>query len=820
MENAPPPAEELRLIDRELAQLDARRALLLARRGWLLQTIRPVAAAPADPARTARPGAETSPPSAQNVLLTLGGILLAVAAIAFTLVSWGHLGIGGRALVLGAVTVTALATPALLLRRGLVSTAESVAALGLLLTVLDAYALHRVAFPGTHPGTYAAVASGVLAALWAGYGPALGNLRLPVPAAVVAAQFPLPLWALAAGSSLWVTAWATLATAALDVAIALATKRPDVRVLAILGAVTTGGWSLLTGGWLSVSAHSPSLAVEPALLLLAAAGLALCAAWRAPASAVATAAVAGLASVAGVGGVLRAALPGEWAVPAYLLCAIVLLAAVRTRAPHGVRTGLAYASGAVHAASAIWAAPAVILTLLRPAAVLEDVWSGVPAQDAALWGTVAAPVVAATVAVVLRAAPRLLPALDLPRTTADCAALALAWSAAVAVPTALSLPYAPTLVLQLLTATAALALAVRPPRGTEATGAAGTAGAAATPGAAEDAGALAAPGTPATPPGAFAGIALACGLASATSAAVLGLATRPATFAVLGVLVAVNVAAALLGRGLPRAVVACGAVVGTAGLVAAAAAAAGLPAHQVALALLAVPAAAALLGVRLGRHPVALPVEATAAVAGLLAIVLAVPHPPTLALVLALAGVIAAGTSVRAERRPAAGYLAAVLFVAATWVRLAASGVEWPEAYTLPVTVPALAVGVLRRRRDPQASSWSAYGPGLTATLVPSLFAAWGDTHWLRPLLLGLAALAVTLAGARLRLQAPLVLGGLTLALDTLHELAPYVVQVVDALPRWLPPALAGLLLLAVGATYEQRLRDARRLRDGLGRMR
>ncbi|WP_328724682.1 SCO7613 C-terminal domain-containing membrane protein [Streptomyces sp. NBC_00259] len=811
MENAPPPAEELRLIDRELAQLDARRALLLARRGWLLQTIRAAAAAPADPARTARPDAETSPPSAQNVLLTLGGILLAVAAIAFTLVSWGHLGIGGRALVLGAVTVTALATPALLLRRGLVSTAESVAALGLLLTVLDAYALHRVAFPGTHPGTYAAVASGVLAALWAGYGPALGTLRLPVPAAVVAAQFPLPLWALAAGSSLWVTAWATLATAALDVAIALAAKRTDVRVLGILGAVTTGGWSLLTGGRLSVSAHSPSLAVEPALLLLAAAGLALCAAWRAPASAVATAAVAGLASVAGVGGVLRAALPGEWAVPAYLLCAIVLLAAVRTGAPHGVRTGLAYASGAVHAASAIWAAPVVILTLLRPAAVLEDVWSGVPAQDAALWGTVAAPVVAATVAVVLRAAPRLLPALDLPRTTADCAALALAWSAAVAVPTALSLSYAPTLVLQLLTATAALALAVRPPRTAEATGTAGTAEAAATPGAW---------GTPGTPPGAFAGIALACGLASGTSAAVLGLATRPATFAVLGMLVAVNVAAALLGRGLLRAVVACGAVVGTAGLVAAAAAAAGLPAHQVALALLAVPAAAALLGARLGRHPVALPVEATAAVAGLLAIVLAVPHPPTLALVLALAGVIAAGTSVRAERRPVAGYLAAVLFVAATWVRLAASGVEWPEAYTLPVTVPALAVGALRRRRDPQASSWSAYGPGLTATLVPSLFAAWGDTHWLRPLLLGVAALAVTLAGARLRLQAPLVLGGLTLALDTLHELAPYVVQVVDALPRWLPPALAGLLLLAVGATYEQRLRDARRLRDGLGRMR
>ncbi|WP_420823783.1 SCO7613 C-terminal domain-containing membrane protein, partial [Streptomyces torulosus] len=51
------------------------------------------------------------------------------------------------------------------------------------------------------------------------------------------------------------------------------------------------------------------------------------------------------------------------------------------------------------------------------------------------------------------------------------------------------------------------------------------------------------------------------------------------------------------------------------------------------------------------------------------------------------------------------------------------------------------------------------------------------------------------------------------------HELAPYIAQVVDALPRWAPPALAGLVLLAAGATYEQRLRDARRMRDALGKM-
>ncbi|WP_373412966.1 SCO7613 C-terminal domain-containing membrane protein, partial [Streptomyces sp. NRRL B-24572] len=255
------------------------------------------------------------------------------------------------------------------------------------------------------------------------------------------------------------------------------------------------------------------------------------------------------------------------------------------------------------------------------------------------------------------------------------------------------------------------------------------------------------------------------------------------------------------------------------GLVLAVAAANRFEDHWTALALLLVPAATAAVGSRAPR-PVALAVEATGGAVGLLALGLAVDRPAFLALALALGGVIAAATALRPERRRFASWTAAVLFLLATWVRLAVWGVTTPEAYTLPVTVPALVVGFLRRRRDAEASSWAAYGPGLAVTLLPSLFAAWTDPEWARPLALGVAALGVTLLGARFRLQALLVLGGAVLALDGLHELAPYVVQVVGALPRWLPPALVGLLLLAVGATYEQRLRDARRLRERLARMR
>jgi hypothetical protein len=247
-------------------------------------------------------------------------------------------------------------------------------------------------------------------------------------------------------------------------------------------------------------------------------------------------------------------------------------------------------------------------------------------------------------------------------------------------------------------------------------------------------------------------------------------------------------------------------------------ASAGFAPHHTALLVLAVPAVAALIASRAGGSPATVPVEAAGGAAALLALALAVPEPPTLALVLSLCGVVAAASALRPERR-AAGWAAAALFLLAAWVRLAAWDVGTPEAYTLPVTGPALAVGFLRRRRDAAVSSWTAYGAGLAATLVPSLLAAWDDQHWLRPLLLGAAALAVTLVGARQRLQAPLVLGSGVLALVALHELAPYLTQVVGALPRWAPPALAGLVLLVLGATYEQRLRDARRLREALGRL-
>ncbi|MFE7550490.1 SCO7613 C-terminal domain-containing membrane protein [Streptomyces gardneri] len=830
-----PPADELVLVDRELARLDARRTELLARRAWLIQALYAPVRAMTPPLPGTGVVADSTPRSAQNVLLTLGGTLLTIAAVAFTLVSWGSMGIGGRAAVLLVVTSAALASPVALLRKGLVSTAESVAALGLVLMILDAYALHRVALAGTDGLGYTAVASAVLAGAWTAYGSALPRLRIPLPAAVVAAQLPLPLGVLAAGSGPTAFAWAALVTAAADAAVVLWTRPTAVRITAATGATALGGWSLLTGVWLSLS--SPW---SGAPLLLAGAALTLYVAWRRPGLAVAASVLAGLSAVTALGGLLRAALPSDWTVPGYVLCGLALAwlwradgtrnapgtTAEAAWLPRGVRQGLAAAGTGVVALGSLWALPPAAVGLLGPVARTTDVWSGEHAEPHLTSYPATAALVLLVSAAALAAVPRL---------WARCGALAAVWALLTALPVSLDLPYATTLVLQLLTTAAALRLAVRPGPLTR-----GLRQRAATDAAAgQPAGPVAAPipgpGTPwagwaplrpptratAVEPGTALGwCAYAGGLASAVSAVALALDVRGATFASLGLLLGLFTAVAVLGEGARRVVSACAAVLTATGLVLAVAAAAGFEDHWTAVALLLVPAATAAVGARTRTGPTALAVEITGASVGLLALGIAASRPAFLALALALGGVIAAATAVRPERRRFASWTAAVLFLLATWVRLAVSDVTTPEAYTLPVTAPALVVGFLRRRRDREASSWTAYGPGLAATLVPSLVAAWVDPHWLRPLLLGVAALVVTLLGARFRLQALLVLGGGALALDGLHELAPYVVQVVDALPRWLPPALAGLLLLAVGATYEQRLRDARRLKERLGRMR
>ncbi|MDX6741879.1 SCO7613 C-terminal domain-containing membrane protein [Actinocorallia sp. A-T 12471] len=184
-----PVADELAALRARIAVLDAeehalrgrlmeigqRRAALWAQRAGLLSGPRP----------------ELGRRSVRDLLLVVGVGLVGIAALVFTVVSWGTLGPGARAAVLTVLAGVALALPWPLARRGVGATAESAAGVGLLLTLLECYAVYQ-AVERVDLAWFLAISALAITVLWAVYA-RWAPVRLPAVAAVVSALFPAPL---------------------------------------------------------------------------------------------------------------------------------------------------------------------------------------------------------------------------------------------------------------------------------------------------------------------------------------------------------------------------------------------------------------------------------------------------------------------------------------------------------------------------------------------------------------------------------------------------------------------------------------------------
>ncbi len=215
----------------------------------------------------------------------------------------------------------------------------------------------------------------------------------------------------------------------------------------------------------------------------------------------------------------------------------------------------------------------------------------------------------------------------------------------------------------------------------------------------------------------------------------------------------------------------------------------------------------AVAGLRLVGHVTRLPIEGAAALVGFVA--LCVPGSSTeLAVRWTVAGVallaLAAGLK---DRRwyiwPGAGAL-----VVAYILLIVDSGFSFVEAYTLPLGAVALAAGVYAARRKPDINTWSVLGPGLAIAMLPSVPQALADPTELRALLLGLGAVVALLAGIKLGWQAPFLSGAFIATLLVLFNIGPY----ANAAPRVVVIAAVSAILLAVGITWEDRVRDGRKL--------
>ncbi|MFD6562827.1 SCO7613 C-terminal domain-containing membrane protein [Micromonospora profundi] len=138
---------------------------------------------------------EASSREVQNIPLGLGALLLGVAAVVFAAVATSSMDALARLGVLLIATVLMLLAPPVLARRGLTSTAETIAAVGLLLVPLAGYALwavDRIGDGGTSGAIFAGLIFAGTVAVSVGYATWTG-LRAPRFAAVLAAQPVLPL---------------------------------------------------------------------------------------------------------------------------------------------------------------------------------------------------------------------------------------------------------------------------------------------------------------------------------------------------------------------------------------------------------------------------------------------------------------------------------------------------------------------------------------------------------------------------------------------------------------------------------------------------
>ena len=793
-------ADRLRVVVWRLYELGERQRALLEEtaalrreRGRLLHALGQGAAAPAG--TTAR--REWRPEMIRGVLLGLGSVLVAIAALIFAVVAWVRLGDLGRAGLLAAATLVAAAASAAT-RRRLPATGEALAGLALALLLVDWYALRRGGLGGGWSATaWWALGSGAGAAVAA---VAARWLRLQRVTAPALAQVSAALTVLVVAEASW------------TVGVGLA--------LVAAASAAVGGWLGGRAGWrgaavacaagavlLDLGAVGLALGSPPVTDLAAAAGPAavLAAVALAPAAALAVpgsparraapdvlVAVAAGALLAGAG-TLLAARWESWSLPAAVAVLGAAAVGLSRPLPRAVRRGSALAAGATLAVGVAGLLEPLLQAVLAPLVWAANPWTARLDAGAAtaverltgagggLAGT--GPLVVALLACAGAAGLAAAPWRG-PRLVATGAAAAVAAAAATGVAAALPLaagwPLWAALLLPAATALAAVTGAVAADRVAQTL----------------------------PPPEHYAGglaarVLAGCAAALLVLAAGWALAAETGTLAFLGaVAVPAALATAASRSGWLRQGCAAVAAVAVVGECAAAAVGAGGGAAEAGFVVAAAAGAVLVMGTRWRRRAAEGPVlEALGLGMGALGALLAGWEGRWLAAALtaAVPALLAAGAW---PVRRAYLWSGAAVAVAATWAWLAAAGVTAVEAYTLPAAAVALAAGALARRGEARPGSWLAFGPGLAVALLPSLVLAVDRDGRARPLLLTAAALLVLLAGARAGLQAPLVLGAVTL----LGLGADAVLPVAAQLPRWITIGLTGLLLLWLGATAERQL--------------
>lgn len=739
-------------------------------------------------ARPQGPPAPTAPPTVRRwtvgtILLTLGAVGLIVAGFIFVTRSWGDIGLVGRTLVLIGVTAVFAALGVWVTLRPLRASAEAVWTVVLALLTLDFFAAR-------HEGMLGLGGMGIAWA-WVVWGAALVGLgiliallsRRPVGADLVAPALAGGIGIAMAGIGAanvpveWDMSWRSILALVVAGVLALATRPARLRPLTITARVVVAGffaWSYVVAAIELVDRPGLDELVSDRhglpMTLMAAASLAI--AWLVAPVRIWAVALAVIA----VSALVVAPATDAWEPEGYWLAAAGLATVLAVAASRGTSDWIkGVRVGAVPAiAGLLLLVIGLFADVLNAAGTaIDDSWAGawdaridaVWADDPARW--VVLPVLAALL-VVAWFVPRW-PELAAIRPYASSAVAVAGGIGVLDAVVAARLPLWLAVAVLIAAAAGLLAAHLRDLALLAAPTAAAMVGFAA---------ALAAANQSVSAAAWIAGALVLAGLALANGPDW----TRQAySVGGVGLLVAGLVSAAdLLDP--PHAVPALVGVVASLALVAA-------------------------VGLLLSDHPVRVAVEVAAAVAMLVALV-AEGSTSEAAVRWTIAGVVVIGLSFVVPGRQWYLWPGGAAIAVAYVLLVVDSGFSFVEAYTLPLGAIALAVGLYLVRRQPDIGTWLLLGPGLALALLPSVPQALADPTGLRALLLGLGAIVALALGIRFDWQAPFVFGVTIITLLVLFNIGPY----ANAAPRVVLIAAVSAVLLGLGITWEDRVRDGRKL--------
>ncbi len=808
---------------------------------------------------------ETSPNVVQNTLLALGGLLLGAAAITFTVLAWDQLGIVGRSVILGIATAVLLTAPAILARRELRATAETVVVLGLLLLALDGYAAWRAVFSAqmddyaggadwaVNGFSYSAAVAALVGIVGLCYqvaarvgSPPLATRPLvapPLVAAAVAHTIP-PLVALGISTTALSFAIACLVIAAADVVLLAAAGGTFATstandVGASDTATTVGGtrraaedrrllpdaarklgypiWRICVTGAASATifgvvtalaeigiASSTTRAIAGAGIVLGFAVVLVMSGWssRSVAWSGVSAALA-LLLLGWAAALLVQRLSSESSLVVVTSSALGLLcAAITVVLPQRQRIGATIGTGAILGLTAIPVAVWTLLAAWGPVG-FPDIGDRSPWDDISDIGLrmLCAVVLICLAWALLQWRWRLDNANPHNAGPDNVGPEKVGVEAGIG-PALLAIAVFTTTIGPLSAAPLGLLIALPLCGALMVTG-------------------MGLLDTGITREGTFA-----AGLLLSANALARGVDTTSGTIGTLIAVVALYTVVALFtGSGGVRVTSTTVASVALLALSAPLTAAVDgseiLAGYLVLLGVITLLSAATIIALTGNERvqPASVAMEVVAGIGGFFALMLTLQERLDAALVsTALTGLLVA-LALRESRRTALWWsLAGAVISVALWLR--AAQLSSVEAYTLPLALALLGIGLIAHFRKPDLPSWVTFGPALLLGTIPTLIMVlFGPPDALRALLLGLAAVTITTIGAFTDRQAPFVLGAITVAAVAVRVGTPLLPELTAQLPVWVPLAAAGALLLGIGASYERGRRDMRRLVDAIRRM-